>query len=262
MKDKPRHVAIIMDGNGRWATQRGLPRARGHQRGAKAVRRVVEFAVEQSLSELSLFAFSSDNWQRPLSETTLLMALLERYLRRELRTCLDLGIVLNVVGRRDRLSRALRDAIHSAERATAGGNRMLLRIAVDYSSRWGLAQTAKGPSEESASVALHPRHGTHTMSADQDLRDRLAQLLHAGSPISDVDLLIRSGGERRLSDFLLLECAYAELHFTDVLWPDFGVHDFEAALDEFSGRHRRFGTLDEAGLLKPSPEPVEVRGAC
>jgi undecaprenyl diphosphate synthase len=258
----PRHVAIIMDGNGRWAGERGLPRAAGHRRGVGAVRRVVEHAAARGVPQLTLFAFSSDNWQRPPTESSVLMGLFEQYLRQELRTCLDNDIVLNVVGRRDRLGVSLRQAIARAERATAHGRGMLLRLAVDYSARWSLATAAQRRSECSRTPGAHPTRGTvvgvsGTAPAHADLpssgdsvehlRARLAPLMHAARPVPDVDLLIRSGGERRLSDFLLLECAYAEIHFTDVLWPDFDAQHLDLALTSYARRERRFGALGAHG---------------
>lgn len=209
------------------------------------MRRIVECAVERQVAELTLFAFSSDNWQRPLGETTVLMALFQEYLRQEVRTCLEQGIALEVIGRRDRLGRALRGAIDAAEAATAEGDRMRLRIAVDYSSRESVERLASGGAvaNRPSIPGRPPSEKSHDAS---HLRDRLAALVHARQPISDVDLLIRSGGERRLSDFLLLECAYAELHFTDVLWPDFTAQDFADAIEAFALRNRRFGRLGDA----------------
>jgi undecaprenyl diphosphate synthase len=208
------HVAIIMDGNGRWATCRGLPRAVGHRAGAKAVRRTVESAPDLGIGALTLYAFSSDNWQRPVAEVSALMALLSRYLQREAPRLAANGVRLQVVGRRDRLPPAVLADIDAAEARTASGQRMVLRVAVDYSGR-------------------------------DSIRRALATSDQSGL-LPDVDLLIRTGREKRLSDFLLWECAYAELWFTDVLWPDFGVADLRAAVDDFRGRNRRFGAIDPA----------------
>jgi undecaprenyl diphosphate synthase len=198
------HVAIIMDGNGRWATRRGLPRAAGHHAGMRAVRRVVEAARSLSIGALTLYAFSSDNWRRPVHEVGSLLRLFERYLRAESARCVEQGVALTVIGRRDRLPGPLRAAIAGAERATAAGTRLALRIAIDYSARAAIG---------------------------------------AGELLPDVDLLLRTGGERRLSDFLLWESAYAELIFSDVMWPDFTAADLSAALAEFDARERRFGAL-------------------
>jgi undecaprenyl diphosphate synthase len=208
------HVAIIMDGNGRWATRRGLPRAVGHRAGAKAVRRAVESAPGLGIGALTLYAFSSDNWQRPADEVTALMGLLSRYLQRETPRLLANGVRLQVIGRRDRLTPGLLGDIARAEARTAGGDRLDLRVAVDYSGRDSIRRALAAP----GGAGLLP----------------------------DVDLLIRTGREKRLSDFLLWECAYAELWFSDVLWPDFGPADLRAAVDDFHGRERRFGAVGPA----------------
>lgn len=198
------HVAIVMDGNGRWAGRRGLPRVAGHRAGAEVVRRVVEAAPGLGIGALTLYAFSADNWKRPAGEVAALMRLFARYLRNEVPRLVENGVRLEVVGRRDRLPAPLVVAIDSAARATARGARLVLRLAVDYSSRWAIG---------------------------------------AGVVLPDVDLLIRTGGEQRLSDFLLWESAYAELYFTDTMWPAFGPADLSAALAEFRARERRFGGL-------------------
>ncbi len=198
------HVAIVMDGNGRWATRRGLPRAAGHRAGAEAVRRAVEIAPGCGISALTLYAFSSDNWTRPAAEVSVLMRLFARYLRAETAELAEKGVKLTVIGRRDRLPRSLVDAITAAEQGTARGTKLELRIAVDYSARAAIQR---------------------------------------GDLLPDVDLLIRTGGEQRLSDFLLWECAYAELWFTDRMWPDFGAAHLAAAVHEFHSRDRRFGGL-------------------
>jgi len=201
------HVAIIMDGNGRWATRRGLPRPAGHRAGAAAVRRVVEAAPGLGIGQLTLFAFSADNWRRPPREVAYLMRLFARHLRTEAAELTRTGVRLEVIGRRDRLAPVLIAAIAAAERATAGGTRLRLRLAVDYSGR---------------------------------------AAIRAGELLPDVDLLIRTGGEQRLSDFLLWEAAYAELYFTDRMWPDVGAADLAAAVQAFHARERRFGGLPEA----------------
>ncbi len=233
------HVAIIMDGNGRWARARGKPRTFGHRMGAEAVRRTVEGAVRLGVSVLTLFAFSSDNWGRPPEEVETLLALFERYLRTETRRCLANGIRLRIIGRRDRLSRSLQPVVESAEAATAGGRRMLLRIAVDYSARDAILAAC---TETSA-----------TRAGREDFGEALARVIHGGEA-RDVDLLIRTGGERRLSDFLLWESAYAELYFTDRMWPDFDGDHLAAALAWFRGRERRFGVLPEAPPLETLTE--------
>ncbi|WP_407524122.1 di-trans,poly-cis-decaprenylcistransferase [Methylobacterium oryzisoli] len=215
------HVAAIMDGNGRWASARGLPRTAGHRAGVEAIRRVAEAAPDLGIGTLTLFAFSSDNWRRPPGEVAGLMGLLRRYLRHETGRLARTGTRLTVIGRRDRLPAGLPAALDRAEAETAGGERLHLRIAVDYSARDAiLAAAAAGPA---------------------DNREAFGHRLSGGVP--DVDLMIRSGGEKRLSDFLLWECAYAELHFSDRMWPDFGAEDLAGALRDFAARERRFGGL-------------------
>lgn len=218
------HVAIIMDGNGRWALGRGLPRTAGHAAGVSAVRRVVEAAPPQGIGVLTLYAFSSDNWKRPGPEVRALLRLLERYLRTELASCVEQGVRVEVLGRRDRLPGRVREAIAAAERATAAGTVLRLRIAIDYSSRDAIVRAA----------AQAPRS-----------REELARHLEPCSdrPVPDVDLLIRTGGEQRLSDFLLWESAYAELYFTELAWPDFDAGALATAVAEFGRRQRRFGGL-------------------
>ncbi len=227
----PRHVAVIMDGNGRWATRRGLPRAVGHRAGARAVSRVVEAARRRGVATLTLYAFSSDNWRRPAAEVEALMGLFERYLSREARRCAENGIRLRVIGRRDRLGPALVRAVAEAEASTAGGAGMELRIAVDYSGR-------------DAILAAMSRLPPGLPPTRESLLDALAASGHGGGP--EVDLLVRTGGERRISDFLLWEIAYAEVFFTDRLWPDAGAPDLDEALGWYSARERRFGGLPPA----------------
>jgi undecaprenyl diphosphate synthase len=214
------HVAIIMDGNGRWARARALPRLAGHHAGAKSLREVVEAAPDLDIGILTLYAFSSDNWKRPPEEIDGLMHLLESHLKAERDNCIFNGVRIRVIGRRDRLNLRVRNAIESTERETGCGRTIEVRLAIDYSARDAIAAAAQ--------------------QAGND-RQRFDQIL--GPP---VDLLIRTGGEQRLSDFLLWECAYAELYFTPCLWPDFGAAALEAALAEFHKRERRFGALPEA----------------
>jgi undecaprenyl diphosphate synthase len=228
------HVAIIMDGNGRWATRRGLPRSAGHRAGIHAVRRVVEAAPDLGVAALTLFAFSSDNWRRPEEETRALMHRLRRYLRTELRQLVESGTRLSVIGRRDRMPHDLAEKIGEAEKQSAPGQRLHLRIAIDYSSRSAIAQAAAGWLTDD--------------SPSYEAFRRLLAWQGSGSG-EDVDLLIRSGGEKRLSDFLLWECAYAELCFTDTLWPDFRAEHLRAALADFRSRERRFGGLGNVKQL-------------
>jgi undecaprenyl diphosphate synthase len=219
------HAAIIMDGNGRWASARGLPRVAGHRAGAEALRRAVEAAPDLGIGVLTVYAFSSDNWRRPQPEIAALMKMFHIYLRREQAKCVDKGVRVSVIGRRDRLPRLLLPAIDECENATAQGEKLNLRLAVDYSSRDAIL---------AAACALQ----------GQTTREKLSEAL--GAP--DVDVLIRTGGEQRLSDFMLWECAYAELIFTPVMWPDFTASDLAAAVQEFHSRERRFGALPRAAL--------------
>jgi len=222
------HVAIIMDGNGRWATARGLPRSAGHRAGADAVRRVVEAAPALDIGTLTLYAFSSDNWKRPRDEVRALMALFSEFLRAEARRLAEHGVRLSVIGRRERLPSTVQAAIAAAEARTAEGTRLVLRVAVDYSSRDAIVRAAR----RVAPIEAPTREG---------FARRLAEALDGWAP--DVDLMIRTGGEQRLSDFLLWESAYAELCFTSRMWPDFGGADLAAAVAEFHRRDRRFGAV-------------------
>lgn len=225
------HVAIIMDGNGRWATRRGMPRPAGHVEGAKAVRSTVEAAARASVETLTLYAFSSANWERPKREVDGLMFLLRRYLFTETRRCMEQSIRINVIGRRDRLDETLVRAIEQSERLSADGARMQLRIAVDYSAQFSILSAARR-SRRMADVTV------------PDFHRLLNEANHSARNTPDVDLLIRTGGEKRLSDFLLWECAYAELHFTDCLWPDFGEEHLQSALQDYASRVRRFGKVN------------------
>jgi undecaprenyl diphosphate synthase len=224
------HVGIIMDGNGRWATRRQLSRLRGHEAGVEAIRRVVEAAPKQGVGTLTLYAFSSDNWRRPKAEVTALMALLRFYLAREVESLVRNGVRLTVIGRRDRLPDGLAEAIGRAEAATARGDVLQLRIAIDYSARDAIVQAA-----------------TKAAGMRELTRETFSELVTGEAGLRDVDLVIRTSGEKRLSDFLLWESAYAELHFTDRMWPDFEARDLAEALASFHGRERRFGGLQPVG---------------
>jgi undecaprenyl diphosphate synthase len=226
------HVAIIMDGNGRWAQRRGLPRTAGHVEGAKAVNEVVESAARAGIRALSLYAFSADNWGRPSTEVAALMRLLRRYLMTETGRCLEQSIRINIIGRRDRLSPALVRAIEQSERLTAACTGMHLRIAVDYSAQHSILEAA--------------RRAGPDLGVDADrFQELLDEVDHSAAPAGAVDLLIRTGAEKRLSDFLLWQCAYAEFFFAECMWPDFGESGFRAALDYYAGRQRRFGKVAE-----------------
>jgi undecaprenyl diphosphate synthase len=219
------HVAIIMDGNGRWATAQGRPRTAGHVAGAEAVRRTVEAARGLGIGTLTLFAFSSDNWHRPPEEVGALMRLFRRYLVKEAARCAEDGVRIKVIGRRDRLPPLLVRVIQQAEVVTAGGREALLRIAIDYSARDAILRAAS------------------RLNGNEPSREVFSNLLADENPLPDVDLLIRTGGEKRLSDFLLWECAYAELVFTERMWPDFGADDLAEAVRDFHRRDRRFGLI-------------------
>jgi undecaprenyl diphosphate synthase len=224
------HVAIIMDGNGRWASQSGLPRTAGHRAGAKAVDRIVETAARHGVSTLTLYAFSADNWRRPQSEVGALFALLRHYLQDQTPRCLKQSIRINVIGRRDRLPADLLRIIERSERETLHCGGMRLRIAVDYSSQYSLMESCRRMSDEASTDRTR-------------FREHLADVDHSATGAPDVDLLIRTGGEKRLSDFLLWECAYAELHFVDCFWPDFDEAAFSHAIKEYGRRERRFGQI-------------------
>jgi len=236
------HVAIIMDGNGRWAARRGLPRLAGHRAGVAAARCTVEHAPQLGVRCLTLYAFSSDNWRRPADEVRSIFRLLRAYLRLECNTLRERGARLQVIGRRDRLPLKVRKEIERVEIATCSGRELLLRVAIDYSSRDAIARAVLD------TVSALP---CDSEASAESLKGLLSQALAA--QCGDVDLLIRTGGEKRLSDFLLWESAYAELVFSDRMWPDFNESDLEAALVEFRRRERRFGgvpaTREPAPLL-------------
>ena len=233
------HIAVIMDGNGRWAARRRLPRTAGHRAGAKAVDAVVATAARAGIDTLTLYAFSADNWTRPAAEVGALFRLLRRHLLIQTQRCLERSIRINVIGRRDRLDPKLSLLIERSERATAHCSGMHLRIAIDYSAQRSLLETCRRLQLEANIDASR-------------FAERLAEVDHAVAPASQVDLLIRTGGEKRLSDFLLWECAYAELHFVDCFWPDFDARAFGDALAEYSRRDRRFGRIPTATASRPS----------
>ncbi|HEV3501632.1 MAG TPA: di-trans,poly-cis-decaprenylcistransferase [Bradyrhizobium sp.] len=229
------HVGIIMDGNGRWATRRQLSRLRGHEAGVEAIRRIVEAAPKQGVGTLTLYAFSSDNWRRPKAEVAALMALLRFYLASEVESLVRNGVRLTVIGRRDRLPAGIAEAIGRAEAATSDCDVLHLRIAVDYSARDAIL--------DAAAKAAGMAHLT---------REIFSELVTGEAGLRDVDLVIRTSGEKRLSDFLLWESAYAELHFTERMWPEFEAEDLAEALASFHRRERRFGGLQ--------PEMPEMAG--
>jgi len=233
-KESGIHVGIIMDGNGRWATHQGLPRVAGHRAGVAAVRRTVESAPELGVRVLTIYAFSSDNWARPAQEIESIFWIIRAFMRLECERLRNNGVRLEVIGRRDRIPRALLLEIERAEAATGNERKLLLRIAIDYSARSSIANAA--------AVA---QNATEPLTPDR-IRTIISQQLTADC--GDVDLLIRTGGEKRLSDYLLWESAYAELFFTDRMWPDFGGSDLENAVNDFRHRERRFGTVTAAQI--------------
>jgi len=222
---------MIMDGNGRWAEERSLRRRDGHRAGGEAVRRVVEAAPDLGITDLTLFAFSSDNWQRPASEVAALMRLFAAYIEHETPRCVAEGVRMELFGRRDRLPRRVIAAARDAEEQTRPGDRLKLRIGIDYSSRAAIT---------SAASCLAKGSG-------QDFRQALTAVMNLREPMPDVDLLIRTGREMRLSDFLLFECSYAELYFTLKMWPDITGDDLADAVADYRRRQRRFGRLITLG---------------
>ena len=227
----PVHVAVIMDGNGRWAKSRGKPRHQGHRAGVKAVRATVEVAAERGVRYLTLFAFSSENWRRPREEVSSLMGLFVEALRREVDELHRNNVKLKFIGALEQLNDGLRKKIAAAEQKTAGNTGLSLQVAVAYGGRWDIVRAARGLAEKVAQGVMQPADvNEHTLAAGLQL---------AGMPMPD--LCIRTGGEQRISNFLLWNLAYAELWFTDVLWPDFDKDEFDRALAVFAGKQRRYG---------------------
>jgi undecaprenyl diphosphate synthase len=232
----PEHLAIIMDGNGRWAARRGKPRTYGHQAGTEVARRIVRAVAERGIPILTVYAFSSENWQRPRHEVRRLMSLFRRALDREVDRLDENGVKLNFIGHREAFSRSLRQGMARAEARTRNNTRLTLNIAASYGGRGDIVEAARRLAERSARGELDPAR------IDERVVDEAMQL--GGQP--DPDLFIRTGGERRLSNYLLWNLAYTELWFSDVLWPDFSEADLDAALDDFRRRERRFGGVIEA----------------
>ncbi|MEZ5843125.1 MAG: di-trans,poly-cis-decaprenylcistransferase [Hyphomicrobiaceae bacterium] len=233
---RPLHVALIMDGNGRWAKARELDRSAGHYAGVAALRAVAQAAPDLGIATLTVYAFSADNWRRPHAEVAALFALMQDYLSRDLARLVEAGVRLDVIGRRDRLPDALAHRIAHAERVSAGGTRLHLRIAIDYSARAAIVDAA--------------RRIDHAQLDFDSFADALA------GDVPDVDLLIRTSGEQRLSDFMLWEAAYAELYFTDCLWPDFGPEQMADAIADYRTRERRFGGLAPQSALSSAALPA------
>jgi undecaprenyl diphosphate synthase len=228
------HVGIIMDGNGRWATQRGLPRVAGHRAGAKVTRQIIESAPDNGVAILTLYAFSADNWKRPAHEVSALMRLFAEYLRTETPRCLENGVRLSIIGRRDRLPASLVRIIEKAEARTRDGQRLHLRIALDYSARDAIVMAAQALADAGQPITRDTLDHAITQSQSNE------------GALPNVDLIIRTGGEQRLSDFLLWESAYAEFMFLPQMWPEFTPDDLGRAVQYFYRRERRFG-----GLLEP-----------
>lgn len=229
--DLPRHIAIVMDGNGRWAQRRGRPRTFGHRAGAKTVRLCVRLCLERHIPALTLFAFSSENWKRPREEIGALMSLFMRSLDREVDELHEHGVRLRFIGERADLSPAIRKRMELGERRTAANTALQLTVAISYGGRWDIAQAARQLAQEAAAGRLDPA------AIDEAAVAQRMALAELPAP----DLFIRTGGDRRISNFLLWQLAYAELWFTDTLWPDFSATDMQHALDDFARRERRFG---------------------
>jgi len=234
----PRHVAIIMDGNNRWAKKHNLPGPAGHRAGVEAVRSVLRACRHHGVEVLTLFAFSSENWGRPLPEVRALLALLSRYLRNEVRELHRDGIRLRFIGERSRFSQRLQRLMQQSEHLTAGNTEATVVIAVDYGGQWDIARAARKLAAEVKAGTLQPE------AIDENLIDRNVSISDLPRP----DLCIRTGGDARISNFMLWHFAYSELYFTDILWPDFGELEFARALADYSRRERRFGLRDPDGL--------------
>jgi undecaprenyl diphosphate synthase len=233
----PAHIAVIMDGNGRWARQKGKPRVQGHRAGIAAVRDVTEASAELRISNLTLYTFSTENWSRPATEVNALMQLLIRSLEKEAKTLQDNNIRFTSIGDRSMLPPACRLQLERVIQSTAGNTGMVLTLALSYSGRWELVQAAKSMTRDAVEGTLDPEH------LDESVMRR-----YLNDPdLPDPDLLIRTGGERRISNFLLWQLAYSELHFTEVFWPDFRRNHLYSAIEDFQDRERRFGRVDGSG---------------
>jgi undecaprenyl diphosphate synthase len=233
MTSIPHHIAIIMDGNGRWAQKRHMPRTVGHAKGAAGVRELVEFCAHKGVKYLTLFAFSTENWSRPEEEVSTLMGLFLQYLEKELKNLAQAGVSLQVIGDVTGFAQELQDRIAEAVKATAGNDGIVLTVAANYGGQWDIVQAVQRWQAE------HPQADARDITQEQ-----LANYLSTAD-MPDPDLLIRTGGEQRISNFLLWQVAYAELYFTDVLWPEFDTARFELALDWYQTRQRRFGRIKE-----------------
>lgn len=243
----PRHVAIIMDGNGRWAQQRSLPRHAGHKAGVKTVRSSVEQSVKYGIEVLTLFAFSSENWKRPQKEVSLLMDLFMAALQREVKRLKRNDVRLRIIGDRSAFSEKLQQRIAAAEADTANNSGLVLQIAANYGGRWDITQAVRRLALKVESGHLKPDAIDESMITSE----------LSFSELPDPDLFIRTGGEQRISNFMLWQSAYAELYFSEVFWPDFDAQAFEQALEFFSNRQRRFGMTSEQIASTKLKKPVE-----
>lgn len=234
LADRPQHIAIIMDGNGRWAQSRDLPRIEGHRQGVRTVRMISETAAELQIEAITLYCLSSENWKRPQEEVDFLMHLLEQYLIEERRTIMDQGLRLKVIGRRDRLPPRVLEEIDRTLEMSAGNPGTQLVLAIDYGGRGEIARAARQLACEAAAGSLNPESIDEAMIADR---------LYT-KDLPEVDLMIRTGGDMRVSNFLLWQVSYSELWITELCWPEFSRDDFLTAIREFSSRQRRFGGLD------------------
>lgn len=231
----PKHVAIIMDGNGRWAQKRGLPRVAGHKAGVETVRSVITACVEKGVEVVTLFAFSSENWRRPEKEVSLLMSLFLVALQREVKKLHKNGVCLRIVGDVSAFDNKIQEQIKKSEELTKDNKRLVLNIAANYGGQWDITQSVKSLAKKIEAGELKAEEITSSL-----ISENLSM-----SNLPEPDLFIRTGGEQRISNFLIWQLAYSELYFTDTLWPDFDKHEFELALESFAGRQRRFGHTGE-----------------
>ena len=245
-KTIPSHIAIILDGNGRWAAARGLPRTRGHEQGAEAVRRAVRGCYERGVRHLTLYAFSAANWSRPKDEVAHLMQLCGEFAEREADELAEKGVAVEIIGELDDLPTATRHKLEALVERTAGGKRMTLGLALSYGGRKDVVSAIRA-------IAIRAKAG---LVIPEEINERSLRAYLTTAPLPDPDLIVRTGGERRLSDFLLFEAAYAELFFTETLWPDFGEATLDEAIDAFSRRQRRFGKTGAQVRLEAAPERI------
>ncbi len=238
----PKHVAIIMDGNGRWAESKGKHRVFGHKHGVRALRKAITFASDNNIKALTIFAFSSENWQRPAKEVSMLMELFFTVLKSEIKKLNKNNIKLKIIGELSDFSERLQKKVLEAEKATENNTGLVLNVAANYGGRWDITQAAKKLAKLAASGEL---------DAD-DINEKVLTQAISLDTLPPVDLMIRTGGDQRISNFLLWQLAYAELYFTDILWPDFDAAAFQTALDVFSGKERRFGKTSEQVCSKPT----------